>query len=164
LIELAVVFALVLLNGVFALSELALVSARRPRLRALAEAGRPGARAALAVAEDPGRFLSTVQVGITLVGVLAGAFSGSALGGRVAAWLIGLGMPAAIAEPVGFGAIIALVTYLCSRQSPQHAPHEVRQARQGVQREPSAEGQQDQAADHHPDEAHGCGPLLSRGT
>jgi putative hemolysin len=112
LFELAVVIVLVVLNGVFAFSELALVSARRPRLRAMAEAGRPGASAALAVAEDPGRFLSTVQVGITLVGVLAGAFSGSALGGRFAAWLAGLGVPPAVAEPVGFGAVIALVTYL----------------------------------------------------
>ncbi len=89
--ELGVVLVLVLLNGVFALSELAVVSARRSRLRAMAEAGRPGARAALALAEDPGRFLSTVQIGITLVGILAGAFSGAALGGRVAAWMASLG-------------------------------------------------------------------------
>lgn len=94
------------------MSELAVVSARRPRLRAMAEAGRPGARAALALAEDPGRFLSTVQIGITLVSVLAGAFSGSALGGRFAAWLAGVGLPQAVAEPLGFGAIIAVVTYL----------------------------------------------------
>lgn len=88
------------------------MSARRPRLRALADAGRPGAAAALALAEDPGRFLSTVQVGITLVGVLAGAFSGAALGGYVAAWLAGLGVPATIAPPLGFGLVVALVTYL----------------------------------------------------
>jgi putative hemolysin len=78
----------------------------------MAEADRPGARTALAVAENPGRFLSTVQVGITLVGILAGAFSGSALGGRLAAWLVSLGVPQGVAEPLGFGAIIALVTYL----------------------------------------------------
>jgi putative hemolysin len=112
LLELAVVLLLVVLNGVFSLSELAVISARRPRLRAMADAGRPGASAALAVAEDPGRFLSTVQVGITLVGVLTGAFSGSALGGRLAAWLAGLGVPQSAAEPVGFGAVVALVTYL----------------------------------------------------
>ncbi|WP_372624870.1 hemolysin family protein [Falsiroseomonas sp.] len=110
--ELAIVLVLVLLNGVFALSELAVISARRLRLRAMADAGRPGAAAALVLAEDPGRFLSTVQVGITLVGVLAGAFSGSALGGPVAAWLAGLGVPAAIAQPLGFGLVVALVTYL----------------------------------------------------
>ncbi|WP_241671603.1 hemolysin family protein [Dankookia rubra] len=103
---------LVLLNGVFALSELAVVSARRSRLRTMAAAGHPGARAALALATDPGRFLSTVQIGITLVGILAGAFSGAALGGRLAAWLAGLGWPTAVADPVGFGAVVALVTYL----------------------------------------------------
>ncbi len=112
MLELAVVLVLVLLNGVFALSELAVVSARRPRLRAMAEAGRPGAKAALALAEDPGHFLSTVQIGITLVGVLAGAFSGAALGGRLAAWLVGLGLPPGIADPLGLGAVVALVTYL----------------------------------------------------
>jgi putative hemolysin len=78
----------------------------------MADAGRPGARAALAVVDNPGRFLSTVQVGITLVGVLAGAFSGSALGGQVSAWLASLGVPEAVAAPLGFGAVISLVTYL----------------------------------------------------
>jgi putative hemolysin len=111
-LDLAVVLALVLLNGVFALSELAVVSARRPRLRTMAEAGRPGAKAALALAEDPGHFLSTVQIGITLVGVLAGAFSGAALGGRLAGWLAGLGIPHGFADPLGLGAVVALVTYL----------------------------------------------------
>ncbi len=101
-----------MLNGVFSLSELAVISARRPRLRAMAEAGRPGASAALALAEDPGRFLSTVQIGITLVGVLVGAFSGSTLGGRLAAWLAGMGLAPSLAEPVGFGIVVALATYL----------------------------------------------------
>jgi len=112
LLELLVVVFLVLLNGVFSLSELAVVSARRSRLRSMAEEGRSGAQAALALAADPGRFLSTVQIGITLVGVLAGAFSGSALGGRLSAWLAGLGVPQNIADPLGFGAVVALVTYL----------------------------------------------------
>jgi putative hemolysin len=112
MLELALVLVLVLLNGVFALSELAVVSARRSRLRAMAKAGRPGAGAALALADDPGRFLSTVQIGITLVGILAGAFSGAALGGRLAVWLAGLGMSPGVAEPLGFGLVVALVTYL----------------------------------------------------
>jgi putative hemolysin len=112
LLELAVVLFLILLNGVFALSELAVVSARRPRLRSMAELGRPGARAALALAEHPGRFLSTVQIGITLIGVLSGAFSGAALGGYVAGWLYGLGMPATVADPLGFGLVVIVVTYL----------------------------------------------------
>lgn len=112
LLEIAIVLVLVALNGVFSLSELAVVSARRPRLRAMAEVGRPGAKTALALASDPGRFLSTVQIGITLVGVLAGAFSGSALGGRLTAWLVGLGVPQSVADPAGFGGIVAVVTYL----------------------------------------------------
>jgi putative hemolysin len=112
LLELAIVFVLVVLNGVFSLSELAVISARRPRLRSMAEAGRPGASAALALAEDPGRFLSTVQIGITLVGVLAGAFSGSTLGEWLAVWLTGHGVPHAIAEPLGFGSVVVVVTYL----------------------------------------------------
>jgi putative hemolysin len=110
--DLLIVFALVLLNGCFALSELAIVSSRRPRLRAMAEAGRSGAQAALALAEDPGRFLSTVQIGITLVGVVAGAFSGATLGGALALQLQGLGVPEAVAEPLGFGLVIAAVTFL----------------------------------------------------
>ena len=106
------VLVLVVLNGVFSLSELAVVSARRPRLRAMAEAGRPGAKVALAMATDPGKFLSTVQIGITLVGVLAGAFSGSVLGGRLTAWLVRAGVPQSAANPPGFGGVVAVVTYL----------------------------------------------------
>ncbi len=78
----------------------------------MAEEGRPGARTALALASDPGRFLSTVQIGITLVGVLAGAFSGAALGGQLTAWLVGLGVPQSVADPAGFGGVVAVVTYL----------------------------------------------------
>ncbi|MCK9911126.1 CNNM domain-containing protein, partial [Microbacteriaceae bacterium K1510] len=78
--EILIVLFLVALNGVFALSELAIVSARRSKLKSMAKAGHSGARSALALADDPGRFLSTVQIGITLVGVLAGAFSGATLG------------------------------------------------------------------------------------
>jgi putative hemolysin len=82
-LELFVALVLIGLNGLFALSELAVVSARKSRLKVMADAGRQGARAALALAEDPGRFLSTVQIGITLVGILAGAFSGAALSERL---------------------------------------------------------------------------------
>ena len=77
--ELFIAIGLILLNGAFALSELAIVSSRKPRLRALADEGKPGAAQSLALAENPGRFLSTVQIGITLVGILAGVFSGAAL-------------------------------------------------------------------------------------
>ncbi|WP_407529182.1 hemolysin family protein [Methylobacterium oryzisoli] len=110
--ELAVALVLILLNGVFSLSELAVVSARRPRLQVLAEQRRAGARAALALAEDPGRFLSTVQIGITLIGVLAGAFSGAALGERLTGFLGAWGLSPGLAEPLGYGVVIGVITYL----------------------------------------------------
>ena len=110
--ELLIVALLILLNGVFALSELAIVSSRRARLKTMMENGRSGAKRALALHENPGRFLSTVQIGITLVGVLAGAFSGAALGGQVTIWLKSLGMETWLAEPLGFGGVISAITYL----------------------------------------------------
>ena len=79
--EIAIILLLVLLNGIFAMSELAIVSARRGRLMAMERRGSPGASAALALAEDPQRFLPTVQVGISLVGILAGVFGGARLAG-----------------------------------------------------------------------------------
>ena len=102
------------LATVCVLSELAVVSARRPRLQAMAEAGRPGAHAALALSEDPGRFLSTVQIGITLVGILTGAYSGASLGGPLAVVLEGAGLSKDAAEPLGFGlaVAVAVITYL----------------------------------------------------
>ncbi len=75
-LQIAVILVLTLLNGLFAMSETALVSSRKARLRQRAEAGDKGARAALELAESPNRFLSTVQIGISLIGVLAGAFGG----------------------------------------------------------------------------------------
>jgi putative hemolysin len=111
-LELAIVLLLVLLNGVFALSELAIVSSRRVRLKTLAQAGRKGANRALELAADPGRFLSTVQIGITLVGILAGAFSGATLGTRLSGYLLEQGVPEAVAEPAGYGLVVVVITYL----------------------------------------------------
>jgi putative hemolysin len=110
-IELAIVGALILLNGLLALAELAIVSARRARLQALVDREVIGARGALALATDPGRFLSTVQIGITLVGVLSGAFSGATLGLHLAEWLVDLGLPRGVAEAVGVGLVVAVITY-----------------------------------------------------
>ena len=92
-LEIAIVVLLVVLNGVFALSELAIVSARRARLQAMAAAGKRGAARALALAADPGRFLSTVQIGITAVGLIAGAYSGATLSVALDEYLEGLGVP-----------------------------------------------------------------------
>jgi putative hemolysin len=94
------------------MSEMAIVSSRRPRLEAMARRGRKGARFALDLAADPGRFLSTVQTGITLIGVLAGAFSGAVLGKPVALRLERLGMGHDTAESWGFGLVIVGTTYL----------------------------------------------------
>lgn len=112
MIELLIVLALVLLNGLFALSELAVVSARHPRLRAMAAAGRPGASRALELVSNPGRFLSAVQIGITLIGIVNGAYSGEAFGMQASTLLEGAGLPHAVAAPLGYGLVIALVTYL----------------------------------------------------
>ena len=109
--DLLIILALVALNGVFAMSELAIVSARKPRLQSLEKAGRRGARVALALAADPGKFLSTVQVGITLIGILSGAYSGASLGGPVGERLVALGLPANLGDNVGFALVIGLTTY-----------------------------------------------------
>ena len=111
-IELLIAVALILINGVLAMSELAVVSARRGRLKAMADGGSRGATAALRLADDPGRFLSTVQIGITLVGILAGAFSGATLGARLTTVLVDSGMPLRFAEPLAYGGVVALITYL----------------------------------------------------
>jgi putative hemolysin len=111
LIEIVVAVVLILLNGVFALSELAIVSSRRVRLKAMVDQGRPGAQAALALAEEPGRFLSTVQIGITLIGILAGAFSGAGLAERLDSVFEGWGLPTRAAEPLAYVLVIGVITY-----------------------------------------------------
>ena len=110
--ELFIILLLVLLNGVFALSELALVSVRRARLAALERQGVPGAAAARTLAEDPERFLPTVQVGITLVSVLAGVFGGARLSARFGAWLAQFPAIAPFAESLALASIVVLTTYL----------------------------------------------------
>lgn len=109
--DLLVIGCLILLNGVFAMSELAIVSAKTSRLRALADNASASARTALELAAEPGRFLSTVQIGITLVGIVAGAYSGASLGGPVGERLAMLGVPADYSEQAGFFSVIALTTY-----------------------------------------------------
>jgi len=102
---------LVALNGVFSMSELALVSARKARLEAMARAKRRGAQTALLLAGDPGKLLSTVQIGITGIGVLAGAYSGASLGKPVGERLQLLGVPPSTADDFGFALVIVLTTY-----------------------------------------------------
>jgi putative hemolysin len=110
-LDVAIILVLVALNGVFAMSELAIVSSRKTRLRAMARAGRGGAQTALDLAADPGRFLSTVQIGITLIGILAGAYSGASLGGPTGDRLAMLGIRPDTAQTLGFALVIFLTTY-----------------------------------------------------
>jgi putative hemolysin len=112
LTEVLIVALLVLVNGGLAMSELAVVSARPARLRSMADAGRRGAQTAIELAADPGRFLSTVQIGITLVGILSGAFSGATLGVRFGDWLAAQGVPARTAGTLGVGGVVVAITYL----------------------------------------------------
>jgi putative hemolysin len=111
-LQIAVIVVLTILNGLFAMSETALVSSRKARLRERAEAGDGGASAALALADSPTRFLSTVQIGISLIGVLAGAFGGAALAGPLAVALRGVPLLAPYAGPLAFGAVVVGITYL----------------------------------------------------
>ena len=109
--DVAIIILLVLINGVFAMSELAIVSARKANLHSLADQGSRGAKTALRLASDPGKFLSTVQIGITLIGIVAGAFSGASLGGPTAERLQALGMGRELSGTVGFVLVIGLTTY-----------------------------------------------------
>lgn len=105
------IIGLIVTNGVFAMSELAIVSAKPAQLQALAARGSKGATTAISLAADPGKFLSTVQIGITLVGIIAGAYSGASLGGPVGERLTALGLPVRYADESGFAVVIALTTY-----------------------------------------------------
>src|SRR3954462_9875821 len=105
------IVVLVLLNGVLSMSELAIVSSREARLKALAKNGSKGAQCAIDLASDPGRFLSTAQSGITLISIFAGAFSGASLGEPISQRLQLLGIATETAHTVGFGVVIVLTTY-----------------------------------------------------
>jgi putative hemolysin len=111
-LEILLVLLFTLINGVLAMSELAIASSRLPKLRNMADQGVNGANRAIKLASDPGRFLSTVQIGITLIGILAGAVSGATLGLRFTVWLEHVGVPDRFAEPVGFGLVIGGITYV----------------------------------------------------
>ncbi len=110
--DVVIILALIALNGVFAMSELAIVSARRARLEAITRKSQiKGAKTAIELAANPGRFLSTVQIGITLIGIIAGAYSGASLGPPVAERLALLGMPSAWTDDVAFALVVGLTTF-----------------------------------------------------
>lgn len=110
--DVVIILALVVLNGVLSMSELAIVSAREARLKAMAKGGSSGAKCAIELAADPGRFISTVQTGITLIAIFAGAFSGASLGKPAAERIQLLGVSPDTAETLGFGLVIVLTTYV----------------------------------------------------
>jgi len=110
-LDLVLILALIAINGILSMSELAIVSAREARLKAMAKAGSHGARCALDLAMEPGRFLSTVQIGITLIGILAGAYSGASLGEPVAQRLARVGIDPDTARTIGFGLVIVVTTF-----------------------------------------------------
>lgn len=111
-LELALVLVLILLNGFLAMAELAVVSSRKAALEPLAQRGNLGAQAALDLAARPGRFLSAVQVGITLVAILTGTFGGAALSDRLAPELAKIELLAPIAESLSVGLVVASITAL----------------------------------------------------
>ena len=109
--EIAIVVVLICVNGLLAMSELAIVSSRPARLKTMIDRNVKGAGRALALGANPGRFLSTVQIGITLVGVLSGAFSGATLGLRLTQLLLSFGVPSGAADALGVGIVVAIITY-----------------------------------------------------
>ncbi len=111
-LDVILILALILLNGVLAMSELAIVSSRDARLRAMARSGSRGAQCALDLAAEPGRFLSTVQSGITLISIINGAFSGASLGQPAADRLQLLGLSEGTAHTLGYGIVIVLITFV----------------------------------------------------
>jgi putative hemolysin len=123
-VEIGTVILLIIVNGLLAMSELAIVSARPARLKAMIDRNVPGARRALELSADPGRFLSTVQIGITLVGVLSGAFSGATLGERVSDLLAANGVRPQFADAAGVGIVVAAITY-CSLIAGELVPKQI---------------------------------------
>lgn len=109
--EILIIFVLLLANGVFAMAEIAIVSSRKARLKSLADEGDPRARAALALAQQPTNFLSTVQIGITLVGILAGAFGGATLSEKLSAQVATIPALAPYSGFIGIFVVVGAITY-----------------------------------------------------
>jgi len=111
LIEILIILALILANGFFALLEIALISSKKTRLQHQASLGDKKAALTLKLIDDPGRFLSTIQVGITLVGVLTGAFGGARLAKPLSDLIASLGLHTQYNENLAFGFVVLIITY-----------------------------------------------------
>jgi putative hemolysin len=112
ILEVVVIFILVIINGLLAMSELSIISSRKARLRTLAEAGDTKARTALELSESPDRMLSTVQIGITMMGILSGAFGGAELAEILGGALVNFGISEGAANTVSFAFVVLSITYL----------------------------------------------------
>ena len=110
--DLIIIIALILLNGIFSMSEVALISARKSKLTSDARNGNRNAATALQLAGEPDRFLSTVQIGITLIGILTGMFSGATIATQLADWLVAAGLAPRLALTLSKVVIVSVVTYL----------------------------------------------------
>ncbi len=110
--EIVIILLLLLANGLFAMAEMAVVASRKTRLRQMADSGHQKAQTALDLAENPDQFLATVQVGITLVGILAGAFGGATLSKSLAALLNTIPVLAPYSQAIGLGVVVLAITYL----------------------------------------------------
>ncbi|MCT0225886.1 hemolysin family protein [Synechococcus sp. CS-1328] len=111
-LDLLAILLLIIANGLFSGAEIAIISARRHRLEPLAEKGRRSARVAMRLAEAPNEFLSTVQIGITLVGILSGALGGATVAQQIDGWLEQLPGLAPYSEALSFGIVVAIITFL----------------------------------------------------
>lgn len=111
-VEIVIILVLILVNGLLSMSEIAVVSSRKIRLQQRAVEGDRGAQAALDLSESPGRFLSTVQIGITLVGILAGAFGGATIAESLAPVFADIPSIARYADALSVGIVVVLITYL----------------------------------------------------
>ncbi len=110
--EILIILVLIIANGVFSMSEMAIVSARKVRLQQLANQGNINAQAALKLAESPNQFFSTIQIGITLIGILTGAFGGATLAAKLAIYLRLIPFLAPYSQPLSFGIVVLIITYL----------------------------------------------------
>ena len=110
--DVLILLLLILLNGFFALSEMALVAAKRVRLQAAAEQGRAGAKSALALMEDPTTLLSAIQIGITLIALITGIYSTNVFAAPLASQLIDIGLPASFAEETAYSVVVLIVTFV----------------------------------------------------
>jgi putative hemolysin len=110
--EIGIIIALVFVNGFLSMAEMAMVSARKTRLQELAKGGDNDASRALEVSKEPNKFLSAVQIGITLVGIFAGVFGGATIAKSLTAWLTALEVPAGYSSGISIGIVVVSITYL----------------------------------------------------